>query len=319
MQAGTEITVAELRELLEAPPVVCSEPADVTSDADRVAAVYEILSRSDDDYYTRRGDDGVCDLGDLRAVPIAALLTDDATLPDGGTICLPSPDWRLRVHETAAGLLYDFNSWPGDNECGLALFVRAGLTDLALAETVYANCDCSLSAVRPELAELVELHQERREAQFDEVDAAVAAAAASFGRTPFDYVRARDAAAYAALTPAGRAAVEDAIWNQVLTQWGPAEQARAARLCELAEGLTKITAEYCKDHNGGYWLLWTREVADDLMRDAARAKCLGGMLIEFTTTAPGAPAPLRWRAVLTRAAGDAPARRPLLAARAAER
>jgi hypothetical protein len=36
-----------------------------------------------------------------------------------------SVDWRLRVFAGPTGTVYDFNGWPGDNECGGAVFYPA--------------------------------------------------------------------------------------------------------------------------------------------------------------------------------------------------
>jgi hypothetical protein len=75
-----------------------------------------------------------------------------------------SSDWRLRIFEGPKGVLFDFNGWPGDNECGAGVYHAA---DKATPIDVFGNGDEDLVPNKdaPEtLNAIIEEYSQRRHA-----------------------------------------------------------------------------------------------------------------------------------------------------------
>lgn len=70
-----------------------------------------------------------------------------------------SDDWRLRIFRGADGTVYDFNGWPGDNECGAGVFYPANGDEPV---DVFGNGDEDLVPAEDEFSDLVQEYSARR-------------------------------------------------------------------------------------------------------------------------------------------------------------
>jgi hypothetical protein len=76
---------------------------------------------------------------------------------DEELIC--SDDWRLRIFRGSGGTVYDFNGWPGDNECGAGVFYPANGDEPV---DIFGNGDEDLVPAEDEFSDLVQEYSARR-------------------------------------------------------------------------------------------------------------------------------------------------------------
>ncbi len=76
---------------------------------------------------------------------------------DEDLVC--SDDWRLRIFRGSDGTVYDFNGWPGDNECGAGVFYPANGDEPV---DVFGNGDEDLVPAEDEFSDLVQEYSARR-------------------------------------------------------------------------------------------------------------------------------------------------------------
>lgn len=65
-----------------------------------------IQQKVEEEYYKFETDPSLYDLMDINR-PTELVISDD---------------WNVRIYRTTKGILYDWNGWPGDNECGTGVF-----------------------------------------------------------------------------------------------------------------------------------------------------------------------------------------------------
>ncbi len=80
--------------------------------------------------------------------------------------CHFSPDWRLTIHSGKDGTIYDFNGWPGDNECGVG-FLKL-LNEFTL---VYSNGDQNIcpESTFENMAELFNQFEKKRTSYYNNI------------------------------------------------------------------------------------------------------------------------------------------------------
>lgn len=66
-----------------------------------------------------------------------------------------SYDWELKIFDLYGSRFYDFNGWPGDNECGFGYLINP-------FKKIFVNRDCDLSACDHRYLNIMIDYEERR-------------------------------------------------------------------------------------------------------------------------------------------------------------